>query len=101
MTNKIYKDTNGNPYEIGDIVFNPFMGDFWVVQNCTDEEKEMYGLETDICLALNNDKDDYAIDIDEPAGFKIFLRPSDEHYVEAIEELRQIAEKRKRWLENE
>ena len=98
---KIYKDSKGISYEIGDIVRNPLMGDFWVVQTCSDEEKELYGLETDICLALNNDKDDYAIDIDAPVGFEIVIRPSDEHYTEAIAELQQIAKQRKGWLADE
>lgn len=93
-----YKDSNGVEYKIGDIVLNAKgIGDYWVVQKCSDEEKELYGLETDICLALNNDKDDYVIDIDEPLGFEIVIRPDDEHYKEAIEELNHIAEVRKNY----
>lgn len=90
----VYKDSKGIVYKVGDIVYNPCIGDFWVVQTCEKEEKELYGIETDICLALNNCKDDYVIDIDEPVGFEIVIRENDENYDDAISELNHIAEMR-------
>lgn len=93
----IYKDDNGIEYSIGDIVFNPCMGDFWVVQECNKQEKEFYGIETDICLALYNNKDDYVVDIDEPVGFTIAIRPGDDDYEGALAEINHIAEVRKKY----
>lgn len=96
---QLYKDSKGVIYQIGDIVLNPCIMDYWVVQKCTKKDKEQYGLTTDICLALNNDKDDFVIDIDEPAGFEIIVRCNDDNYKEAIDGLNHIAEMRKKLYE--
>jgi hypothetical protein len=90
----IYRDSNGVQYAVGDIVNNPFFGDYWVVQEVTEQDKEMYGLSTEICLALYNSKDDYVIDIDEPVGFVIVMTKEDEKYDEMIQELNAIAKER-------
>ena len=89
--NKVeYKDANGKIYKIGDIVHNPCMGDFWLVCETTDYDKEVYKLEDNLCLALYGDKEYYVMDITEPAGFTIFMSTEDEHYLEAYNELKAI-----------
>ena len=90
----VYKDSKGIEYQIGDIVFNPCIGDYWVVQEVTEQDKEIYGLETDLCLALYNSKDDYAIDIDEPEGFVIILHKDEPEYKEILEEMALIVKER-------
>lgn len=90
----VYKDSKGIEYQIGDIVFNPCIGDYWVVQEVTEQDKEIYGLETDLCLALYNSKDDYVIDIDEPEGFVIILHKDEPEYKEILEEMALIVKER-------
>lgn len=87
-----YYDAEGTEYQVGDIVFNPCFGDYWVVQEVTEQDKEDYGFETDLCLALNNDKDHFSMDIDEPAGFVIVMRKDDKNYLDVIEEMRLCVE---------
>lgn len=90
-----YQDAKGVPYQLGDIVFNPCFGDYWVVQKVTNQDKEIYRLETDLCLALYNDKDDYVVDIDEPQGFVIILHKDEPEYKEILEEMALIVKERK------
>ena len=90
-----YQDAKGVPYQLGDIVFNPCFRDYWVVQEVTNQDKEMYGLEPDLCLALYNDKDDYVVDIDEPQGFVIILHKDEPEYKEILEEMALIVKERK------
>ena len=32
MSSKKYYDSNNKEYKVGDIVFNPFFGDYWLVE---------------------------------------------------------------------
>lgn len=96
-----YKDSKGIEYKVGDIVFNPCFGDYWVVQKYTEEEKQKYQPECDYCLVLNNDKDDYFEDIDVPQGFEIVMSSDNVDYDEAINELNKLAESRKQYMEGE
>ena len=96
-----YFDDNSLEYSVGDIVYNPSFGDYWVVQEVTEEDKKNYGLTTDLCLALYNNKDDYVMDIDEPVGFIIITKKEDDGYDEAIAELNEIAKKREELSEDE
>ena len=87
-----YYDAEGTEYQVGDIVFNPCFGDYWVVQEVTEQDKEDYGFETDLCLALYNNKDHYSMDIDDPVGFVIVMRKDDKDYSGFIEEMRLYVE---------
>ena len=96
-----YKDANGVNYRLGDIVYNPCIGDYWVVQKYTEEEKQKYETECDYCLVLNNSKDDYFEDIDVPSGFIIVCRVGDADYDKTIEAMNKLAEERFEWYESE
>lgn len=96
----IYFDANKEEYREGDIVFNPFFGDYWVVQSVTAQEKEEYGLETDLCLALYNDKDHYCTDIDTPSGFIILMRKNDKDYSGVLDEMKLYLEKLNKEIED-
>lgn len=82
-----YYDVDGLEYAIGDIVFNPCANDYWVVQECDENEQEKYCLDNKYCLALLNSKDYYCIEIDTPIGFQIVYRKNELEYDKAIEEL--------------
>lgn len=96
-----YKDANGVNYRLGDIVYNPCIGDYWVVQKYTEEEKQKYETECDYCLVLNNNKDDYFEDIDVPNGFIIVCKIGDADYDKTIEAMNKLAEERFEWYESE
>ena len=89
----LYFDANNEIYREGDIVYNPFFGDYWVVQNVTEQDKEDYGLETELCLALFNDKDHYCTDIDTPSGFVILMRKEDKEYNGVLDEMKKYLER--------
>lgn len=93
MTDKKYYDSNNREYKVGDIVFNPFFGDYWLVEEYTEEEQS----ETDClyCLSLYGDRDEYYMDIDEPAGFIIICSKDEPDYNKYIEEFKQIIKRRK------
>ena len=97
----IYKDANGINYRLGDIVYNPCIGDYWVVQKYTEEEKQKYEPECDYCLVLNNNKDDYFEDIDVPQGFEIVSRVGDFKYNDTLKALSDNAERRFDEIEKE
>lgn len=84
----IYYDKNNIEYKVGDIVCNTFAGDYWVVVELTDEEKKLYDIETDLGLALYNDKDYYCIAIDEPVGFEIVMSIDDDDYLDFLKEMK-------------
>ena len=96
-----YKDANGVNYRLGDIVYNPCIGDYWVVQKYTDDEKKEYETECDYCLVLNNNKDEYFEDINVPQGFIIVCRVGDADYVKTIEAMKKLTEERMEWYESE
>lgn len=96
----LYLDANNEEYREGDIVYNPFFGDYWVVQSVTDEEKEEFELNTDLCLALYNDKDHYCTDIDVPTGFIILMRKNDKGYDGVLDEMKLYLEKINKEMED-
>lgn len=93
MIDKKYYDSNKREYKVGDIVYNPFFGDYWLVEEYTEEEQS----ETDCpyCLSLYGDKDDYYMDIDEPAGFIIICSKGEPDYNKYIEEFNEIIKRRR------
>lgn len=93
MKNK-YKDANNRLFKIGDIVYNPCFGDFWVVQKCNKQDKLLYDLDNKYCLALYNNKDLYVIEIDVPTGFEIILRKGDKGYRSVLSKINEFAERR-------
>lgn len=96
LNNRLHKyyDAKGRPYSIGDIVYNPSFGDYWVVQLVSDTDREKYKLNTLLCLALWGNKDDYVLDIDEPAGFEIELSMGDFEYTKLMKSINKVAKKR-------
>lgn len=87
-----YKDDNGIPYHLGDIVYNPCFGDYWVVREYTQEEMKQNDTDCPYCLALNDNKDDYCADIDEPKGFIIVARQGEIYYETFLANLRKHSE---------
>ena len=96
-----YFDANGDEYNIGDIVYNPCFGDYWVVQEVSSQDKKDYGLETDLCLALYNDKEHYCTDIDTPVGFVIVMRKDAKEYSGVIDEMRLYIDRINEEMESE
>ena len=80
-----YKDSNGNNYHIGDIVYNPAAEDLWLVEELTFEEMKSYNFTTPYILSLYGNKDECVIEINEPAGFKIRCSSTDTYgYIKYI-----------------
>lgn len=91
--NNVYVDSEGNVYHEGDIAFNPFFGDYWLVEKYSEKEQVDYDTSCPLCLSLYGDKDVYNMDIDEPSGFKIIKRIGDTDYDELLAEMREVAKK--------
>lgn len=89
-----YKDSNGKKYKVGDIVYNPFFGDYWVVQKCNRVDVKDYCLDNKYCLALYNNKEDYVTEIDVPNGFVIVKRKGDKGYKRLINIINKISKER-------
>lgn len=79
-------DSNNKEYKLYDIVYNPFFGDYWVVQKSEKEDE----FECPFCLALYNNKDNYCIELDEPAGFKIVSSKGDTDYLSLLDKIELI-----------
>lgn len=90
---EIYIDSEGTEYLLGDIVFNPFLGDYWLVEEYTEQEKQEWDADCDYCLSLYGDKNIYSVDLNMPSGFKIIKRKGEPEYDDLLAELRSIAEK--------
>lgn len=89
-----YKDSAGKEYMVGDIVFNPFFVDYWIVQKYTQQEIEEYGCETPYCLVLWNNKDEMFEDIDVPEGFIIIKHKYENGYDKMLQEINTVAKQR-------
>lgn len=85
-----YKDANAKVYKLGDIVYNPFFGDYWLVEQYTEQEMKDYDTECPYCLSLYGSKDIYSIDIDEPVGFVIVCHKRDPKYEEYIQAFKKV-----------
>ena len=88
----VYFDFKGKQYKEGDIVFNPFFGDFWLVEKYTDKEKLEYDTECDYCFSQYGSKDLYFMDLDEPSGFEIVCSVNDKDYEKYLNEFKTIVE---------
>lgn len=75
-----YKDASGKNYHIGDIVFNPCLGDLWLVTKLSEEEMKKFGFTIPYVLTLYGNDDEYVMEISEPEGFKIEYTPDSELY---------------------
>lgn len=83
-----YKDSKGKEYKVGDVVFNPFFGDFWLVGKYEQPENKC-----PYYLAQYGDMDLYYMDLDEPCGFEIVCSIGDEKYNQFIKEFKEIVRK--------
>lgn len=71
-------DGNKVEYLVGDIVFNPYFGDLYVVKNkvCDTSNKLDDTCDCKFELVQYNDRDMYYMDLDEPANFIILAHKS-------------------------
>ena len=77
-----YRDSNGFEYCVGDIVYNPFAGDYWYVAEVSDKVRDALNYDSNYVLQLYGDDAEYATDIDEPSGFEIVCTTDDKrHYI--------------------
>ena len=87
-----YRDAEGEEFEVGDIVFNPCFGDYWIVGKYSENEHiKKYEEECPYYLAQYGDPDLYFMDLDEPSGFVIEKRKGIDDYEETKKELDEIA----------
>lgn len=73
---KVYCDSKGVEYKEGDIVYNPCIGDYWVVRCSIPSDNTLCPYQ----LVLWDSRDEYYMDLDEPAGFEIVSRKGDTDY---------------------
>lgn len=85
-----FKDKKGEEYKTGDIAFNPLWGDFWFVEKLSEEERSEFGFETNYCLSLYGNKEESALELDEPDGFEIVIRPTDKDYNKTFDDFEKI-----------
>lgn len=76
QTTKVYCDSKGVEYKEGDIVYNPCIGDYWVVRCSIPSDNTLCPYQ----LVLWDSRDEYYMDLDEPAGFEIVSRKGDTDY---------------------
>lgn len=88
-----YRDSEGEEFEVGDIVVNPFFGDYWVVGKYSENENlKQYEEECPYYLCQYGDPDLYFMDLDEPTGFIIEVKFNEgDRYENTLKELKQIA----------
>ena len=89
---KGYFDDQGKEYKIGDIVYNPAFGDYWIVK----ESKPEYALDCPYCLILWNNEDEYVTELNTPKGFLIVTSFDELYYNQALEIINKIAEQRRK-----
>jgi len=91
-----YFDAAYQEIEVGDIMFNPFLGDVWLVKKWVDIGMKPDEDESPYCLLLNASEEDYVCDLTEPSGFVLECRESDEpeRYKLLLAEMKQLAEER-------
>lgn len=76
QTTKVYCDSKGVEYKEGDIVYNPCIDDYWVVRCSIPSDNTLCPYQ----LVLWDSRDEYYMDLDEPAGFEIVSRKGDTDY---------------------
>lgn len=72
-----YKDDKGINYHIGDIVYNPFCGDMWLVEKLSDEDMQKFNFDIPYVLTQYGDINQCVIPINEPEGFIIKSTPNE------------------------
>lgn len=85
-----YKDATGKRYRLGDIVFNPFFGDAWLVERYTKQELNDWCPECEYCFSQYGNKSNYCMDLTEPDGFEIICSAGDRRYIKLRKELKNI-----------
>ena len=90
---KGYFDGHDREYKIGDIVYNPYFNDYWVVY----KSKPEYNFECPYCLLLWNSEDEDVEELDTPKGFLVVCSIDEEEYDNALEYINKIAKKRREY----
>ena len=91
---KIYCDSNGVEYKEGDIVYNPCVGDYWVVRESIPSDNTLCPYQ----LVLWDSREEYFMDLDDPVGFEIICRKDDEDYKQILQAIHRTRRKHK-WEE--
>lgn len=87
-----YRDAKEREFKVGDIVYNPFFGDYWIVGKYSDNEYlAEYEEDCPYYLAQYGDPDLYFMDLDEPSGFVIEQSIGEAKYDEYFNEINRIA----------
>ena len=87
-----YRDSKGEEFEIGDIVFNPCFRDYWLVGKYSENEHiKKYEEDCPYYLCQYGDPDLYFMDLNEPAGFIIEEKKGTKRYNEILAEIYKIA----------
>lgn len=88
---KIYRDSNGEEYKEGDIVYNPCIGDYWVVRCSIPKDNTLCPYQ----LVLWDSRNEYYMDLDEPIGFVIVRRKGDKEYKSLLKSIHRIKKHRR------
>lgn len=88
-------DSQAREYHLGDLVYNPFFKDFWLVDRWLPTDEHNVETDSPYCLVLWCDRDEYVMDVDEPGGFVIERRRGEEGYEELYGECVRIAKTHK------
>lgn len=88
---KVYCDSKGVEYKEGDIVYNPCIGDYWVVRCSIPSDNTLCPYQ----LVLWDSRDEYYMDLDEPVGFEIVRRKGDKEYKSLLKSIHKIRRKHK------
>lgn len=91
QTTKMYCDSKGVEYKEGDIVYNPCIGDYWVVRCSIPSDNTLCPYQ----LVLWDSRDEYYMDLDEPVGFEIVRRKGDKEYKSLLKSVHKIRRKHK------
>lgn len=91
QTTKVYCDSKGLEYKEGDIVYNPCMGDYWVVRCSIPSDNTLCPYQ----LVLWDSRNEYYMDLDEPIGFEIVRRKGDKEYKSLLKSIHKIRRKHK------
>lgn len=84
-----YKDANDRFFVVGDLVYNPTIGDVWEVM----EYKNPSSDGCKYALVLWGDWNNYYMDLDEPVGFTILASRGEKGYHKLKWKCRRITRK--------
>ena len=76
------------PIELGDILLNRFFGDYWLVEESTDEYSDA-GEDYGFIISRYGNKDDY-YETFIPESFEIVKRKNDDDYEEFLQKIIKI-----------